>query len=88
MFCSILQGTKFGQKLNNQTNLRVAHLVTVNGRRTCNMSNVSIILVHPVQGATKKWTSKVFRCFLSNRLKFLYEILQLHLVKHTLSSKV
>jgi len=49
MFCSILQGTKFGQKLNNQTNLRVAHLVTVNGRRTCNMSNVSIILVHPVQ---------------------------------------
>jgi len=27
-----------------------------------------------LQGAAKKWTSKVLRCFLSNRLEFWFEI--------------
>ena len=34
-----------------------------------------------VQGAAKKWTPKVFRCYLSSHLEFLYEILQIYLLK-------
>jgi len=34
-----------------------------------------------LQGAAKKWSHKVFRRFLSNRLRFLYEILLFYLKK-------
>jgi len=38
------------------------------------------------QGVAKKWTPKVFHRFLSNRLGFEYEILQLYLVKPSTSN--
>jgi len=34
-------------------------------------------------GAAKKWTPKGFRCFLSNRLEFEFEVLQIYLLKHS-----
>jgi len=34
----------------------------------------------------KKWTPKVFHCYLSNRLEFLYEILQIYLLKPSTSN--
>jgi len=39
-----------------------------------------------LQGAATKWTPKVFRRFLSNRLGFQYDILQLYLVKPSTSN--
>jgi len=33
-------------------------------------SNIEIIIHAVIQSAAKKWISKVFRCFLSNRLGF------------------
>jgi len=39
-----------------------------------------------IQGAAKKWTPKVFRYYLSNHLEFLYEILQVYLLKPSTSN--
>jgi len=38
-----------------------------------------------VQGVAKKWTPKVFLCFLSNRLELYSEILQMYLLKASTS---
>jgi len=39
-----------------------------------------------VYGVRQKWTPKVFRCYFSNRLEFLYEILQIYLLRPSTSN--
>jgi len=64
-------------------------LNTFNGQRVqTDFKQLQVVLVkhmwqkHPIYRVwPKKWTPKVFRRFLSNRLGFKYEILQLFLVK-------
>jgi len=44
------------------------------------------IVLHVYKNAAKKRTPKVFRCFLSNRLEFLLEILHIYLLKPSTSN--
>jgi len=39
-----------------------------------------------LQGAAKKWTPKVFRCFLSNGSEFQFEILRVYLANYSTSN--